>query len=163
MVNSIEQTNGPVVWLSTRTPVETVQTPYLEAPWPTRMDRAPNGGPIRFGSRIYQRGIGVHSYSRLTFAIDPAFKAFRTQYAIDGDWPLADVTVRIKVDDKVVHERADFHAGVLADAVVIDELAGHSQITLEVDYGQNYDVQDRFNWIEPAFLTFRPDPAKPRP
>jgi hypothetical protein len=41
--------------------------------------------------------------------------------------------------------------------VTID-VAGHKQLTLEVDYGQNYDVQDRFNWIEPAFLSFHPAP-----
>jgi hypothetical protein len=32
-------------------------------------------------------------------------------------------------------------------------------ITLEVDYGQTYDVQDRFNWIEPALLKVKPEPA----
>jgi hypothetical protein len=57
----------------------------------------------------------------------------------------------VKLDDKVVHEQTDFRAGVLAPPLVID-VTGKKQLILEVDYGQNYDVQDRFNWIEPAFL-----------
>jgi hypothetical protein len=151
IVTRVEQVDGPVIWLSTITPTELIQRPFLELAWPIRMDRASDGGPIRFGDHVYTRGIGAHSYSKLTFPIDPAYKTFRTQYAIAGDWPYADVVVRIMLDDRVVHEQKDFHCGVLASPVLI-ELAGHQQITLEVDYGRNYDVQDRFNWIEPAFL-----------
>jgi hypothetical protein len=57
----------------------------------------------------------------------------------------------VKLDDKVVHETADFVAGKLADVVQVP-LAGAKTLTLEVDYGKTYDVQDRFNWIEPALL-----------
>lgn len=159
-VVSIEQIDGPVVWLSSLRPIESVQTPFLDLSWPARMDQAVDGESIRFGQRSYARGIGVHSYSRLAYAIDPSWKAFRTQYAMAGEWPYADVTVRIKLDGKVVHEQADLRSGVLAPPVVIDLDGNQKQLTLEVDYGQNYDVQDRFNWIEPAFLRFKPQPQQ---
>jgi hypothetical protein len=152
MVSAIEQVNGPVVWVSSLAPSENVQTPFLDVSWPTRFDRAVDGEPIRFGERIFAYGIGVHSYSRLTFAIDPAWHAFRTQYAIAGNMPYANVTVHIKLDQSIAYEKTDFRSGVLALPVMIP-LDGHHQLTLEVDYGQNDDVQDRFNWIEPAFLT----------
>ena len=35
------------------------------------------------------------------------------------------------------------------------------RITLEVDWGDTYDVQDRFNWIEPALLKEKPPPPEP--
>jgi hypothetical protein len=70
------------------------------------------------------------------------------------------MTVRIKLDDQVVHERLSLKAGVLQPPVVID-VAGHQRLSLEVDYGANFDVQDRMNWIEPAFLNFVPE--KPQP
>lgn len=151
-VASIEQINGPVIWLSLLQPVEVVTSSLFGLSWPPRMDRAVDGGPIRFGQRVYSRGIGVHSYCRMTFTLDPAWRTFRTQYAIAGDLPYAHLTVRIRLDGQTVHERTDFRSGTLAPPVVID-LGGHRQLTLEVDYGRNYDVQDRFNWIEPAFLT----------
>lgn len=160
LVTAIEQLNGPVVWLSSKRPIENVQTPFLELASPARMNQSVDGGPIRFGERVYSRGIGVHSYSRLVWTIDPAYRAFRTQYAIDGQLAYANVVVRIKLDERVVHEQKDMVAGTMSPLVVIDT-AGAAAITLEVDYGDSYDVQDRFNWIEPALLKQRPPPPAP--
>jgi hypothetical protein len=157
-VAALEQMNGPVSWLSSRDPIENIQTPFLGEPWPARMDKSVRGDPIRFGDRLFTRGIGVHSYSRLTYALDGGWQAFRTSYAIDGDEPYADVTVRIKLDGKVVHEQIGFKAGVLSPVVSVD-LQGAKALTLEVDYGASDDTQDRFNWIEPALLKKKPAPA----
>jgi hypothetical protein len=158
-VRGIEQLNGPVIWLSSLAPMDEVQTPYFGgASQPARMDRTVTGEPIRFNGRDYSRGIGVHSYSRLVFRIDPAFATsgiFRTQYAIDGDQPWADVTVRIKVNDRVAYEKASVKSDAISPVVQLD-LSAARTITLEVDYGANYDVQDRFNWIEPALLRTKP-------
>lgn len=156
-VTGIEQINGPLIWLSSITPIESVQIPsFSQRPIPAQMDRTVQGDPIRFNDREFTHGIGVHSYARLVFPIDPSCKAFRTQYAIDGDEPWADVTVRIKLDDRVAYEKANVTSNVLSDVVKLD-LHGAKRLTLEVDYGENYDVQDRLNWIEPSLLR---NPAK---
>jgi hypothetical protein len=164
-VVSIEHVNGPVIWLSALTPAEDVHVPFLDLSWPARFDRTVRGEPIRFGERTFGHGIGVHAYSRLSFAVDPSVKAFRTQYGIDpsaGDAPFADVTVRVKLDGRVAHERADVRAGGLLPLVQM-EIGGARTITLEVDYGQNHDVQDRFVWVEPALLRYLPAPATTQP
>lgn len=148
---AIEQTNGPVAWLSSRTPSENVDTPYLDATWPARMDRSVTGEPIKFGNKVYAHGIGVHSHSKITWPLDGSYKTFRTQYAVDGKLPRADVDVRILLDDKVVHEVKNFRAGTLAPVFQVD-LGNAKSITLEVGFGGGYDVQDRFLWIEPALL-----------
>lgn len=151
-VKSVEQVNGPVVWASGLTPLEEVQTPYHgDRPRKSQRNATVLGQPIRFASQSFARGIGVHSFSRLTYTVDPSYHVFRTQYAIDGELPYADVTVRIKLDDKVVHEQKNVRAGKLS-SVVSFEVTGAKTLTLEADYGENYDVQDRLNWIEAAFL-----------
>lgn len=160
-VDSIEQVDGPITWLSAMTPTESVSQALLSLTWTPHMDRSVDGEPIRFGEQTFSRGIGVHAYSRMSWEIDSKWQAFRTQYAIAGDWPYANVTVRIKLDDQVVHEQKDVRSGSLAAPVVL-ETAGHKKLTLEVDYGENYDVQDRLNWIEPAFLNYIPKPAAPK-
>ena len=72
-VDGIEQINGPVSWLSSRVPEQVVQVPYYGASvWPTRMDLTVGGRPIQFGNQIFARGIGVHSYSRIDYALDGA-------------------------------------------------------------------------------------------
>jgi hypothetical protein len=155
---SIEQLNGPVLWLSSLAPVQNVQIPFVGQSAAAKMNQGVSGRPIRFGDRNFARGIGVHSYSRLVWEVGPAVRAFRTQYAVDGDLPYANVAVRIRLDDRIVYEQTDFRAGSLSPVVLLD-IDGQSQLTLEVDYGQNFDVQDRFNWIEPALLKIRPPPA----
>jgi len=128
------------------------------------MDRTVSGKPIRFGDRTYARGIGVAPLSRISWTVgDKAagqYKAFRTQYAIDGNGPYADVSVRVKLDDKVVYERKDFTAGELSPVVLVP-LGSAKRLTLEVDFGANYNVQDRFNWIEPALLKASVIPTPP--
>jgi hypothetical protein len=164
-VTSIEQINGPVNWLSSRRPVENVQTPLLDTARPARMDRTVAGKPIRFADRTYARGIGVTPYSRITWDLPAAggsYKAFRTQYAIDGLAPYADVTVRVKIDGKTVHERTGFTAGELSPVVLVP-LNNAKQLTLEVDFGGNYNVQDRLNWIAPALITATAIPSSPVP
>lgn len=151
----VEQVNGPVQWLSSLEPAVNEQVPFLGPSWPARMDRSVTGEPIRFEDRTFARGIGVHSLSRLSYELDGGHAAFRTQYAIDGPWPYADVTVRIMLDDQTVHEKTGFRAGELHPVVLVP-LKDAKRITLEVDYGEAYDVQDRFNWIEPALLRQMP-------
>jgi hypothetical protein len=160
-VVSIEQLNGPVIWLSSLPPSENVQTPYLDLSWPARMNTTVAGEPMRANGRPIAHGIGVHSYSRLSWPIERSVLSFRTQYAIDGDQPYADVTVRIKLDGKVVHELQSLRAGKTSPVIAINT-NGARKITLEVDYGANADVQDRVNWIEPALLRYKPIPA-PQP
>jgi hypothetical protein len=148
----IEQINGPVVWLSSLEPAENVHVPYFtDLASPAQFDRSVSGEPIRFEDQTFARGIGVHSYSRLSWPVDPQYKTFRTRYAIAGELPYADVTVRVKLDDRVVHERKNVRSRELSPVIEVD-LAGAKTLTLEVDYGDAYDVQDRLNWIEPALL-----------
>jgi hypothetical protein len=168
-VTTIEQLNGPVAWLSSRTPAENVQTPLLDTPRPARMDRSVTGKPIRFGERTYARGIGVAPYSQITWPIDEKsrgdYQTFRTQYALDGGaGQYADVAVRVKLDGKVVHERPRLTAGELSPVVLVP-LGNAKTLTLEVDFGGNYGVQDRFNWIEPALVkgSGAPPPTPPVP
>ena len=152
---AIEIAGGPVSWLSARVPLTSEYTPMLRGELPARFDLSVTGGSIRFGGMTYVHGIGVHSRSRLVFAVEPGDATFRTRYAIDGNLGYADVNVRVSVDDKVVHEAEDFRAGQLSPVVQAD-VAGAKTVTLEVDFGTGFDVQDRLNWIEPAMIRKAP-------
>ena len=160
----IEQLNGPLSWLSSGTPQAIVQVPYFGGTiWPTRMDSTVGGKPIQFADRIYARGIGVHAYSRIDYALDGSYEAFRTQYAIaqDEKRQYANVAVRIKIDGKTVHEQPSFTADLLSPVLVLDLPKDAKMLRLEVDYGQANDTQDRFNWIEPALLRKKPPKTQP--
>ncbi len=157
---SIEQLNGPVRWLSSRVPSESLQIPYVGgAPvWTARFDSAVDGGPLQVDGHIFDRGIGVHAYSRLRFPIDPQWTAFRTQYAMDSrrDHPskFADVTVRIKIDGKTVHEQMHVREGQISPVVRVD-LKEAKSLELECDYGAAGDTQARLDWLQPALIRGR--------
>jgi hypothetical protein len=161
-VVQIEQENGPVAFLSNRQPTENVYTPYIgsDQRFVARFNADFDGNPIRFRDRVYARSIAAHSYSRITWPLDPAsgYVAFRTRYAMDpkaGQGVGGDVTVRIKLDDKVVHEQANVRPGILSPPIVLD-LGQAKKLTLEVDYGQLMHSNDRLNWLEPALLRVKP-------
>src|SRR5438552_14085342 len=94
----------------------------------------------------------------IDYALGGSYEAMRTQYAIaqDEKRQYADVTVRIKLDGKVVHEQEHLKADFLAPMVLVDLPKSAKVLTLEVDYGAANDTQDRFNWIEPALLRKKP-------
>ena len=141
-----------------------VYTPFIsdmpdgEGARASRADLDWEGDPLTVAGRSFTRGIGVHSYSRLVYELDgKRYKAFRTRYGINDKLSLADVTVRIKLDDRLVHEKRGVKAGELSPVVVV-ELGDAKRLVLEVDYGGRIDTQDRLNWLEPALLRDVPEP-----
>jgi hypothetical protein len=153
-VLSVEQVNGPVSWLSDRAPKVNEQVPFnAEGTYPARMDQSVFGKPLRVGGQTFDKGIGVHANSRLTFALDGKYKLFRTRYAIDtgGEVGDADVNVRILLDGKVVHEQKDVRAYKTSPVVTV-ELGDAKELTLEVTAAGVIDAQDRLDWIEPALV-----------
>jgi hypothetical protein len=153
-VAAIEQVNGPASWLPGRVPSESVFVPFFGTgqDFPARTDATVDGSrDLRFGGRQFRRAIGVHAYSKLVYPLDGSYAAFRTQYAIAENLRYADVTVRVKLDDRVVHEQQGVRAGALSPVVTVD-LGAAKSLTLEVDFGDTYDVQDDLHWVEPALL-----------
>lgn len=165
-VEAIEQVNGPVSWLSSRTPSEALYYRFLGGPCEPAFyaDRAWGGQRrIDFKGRAIAHGIGVHALSQLSWTLDGKYQAFRTRYAIEGDpGGIADATVRIKSDGRVVYEKSHVRSGRLSP-VILEDLSGIKTLTLEVDGGTAYS-QDTLDWIEPALLKHRPtEPALPDP
>ena len=164
-VGAIEQVNGPASWLSGRQPSQSLYVPYFGQgqDFPARINQAVDGSSdLRFDGKTFRRAIGVHAYSKLVYPLDGQYAAFRTQYAVDERLGRADMTVRVKLDDKVVHEKQNVRAGTLSPVVTVD-LAKAKTLTLEVDYGGGTDVQDRLVWLEPALLKQKPAQEPPAP
>ncbi|HEX4053738.1 MAG TPA: NPCBM/NEW2 domain-containing protein [Tepidisphaeraceae bacterium] len=161
-VAGIEQINGPIEWLTARTPAENIYKPFFSENFPTRFDRTvADDKPIREKYPAFHHGIGCHSYSKLVYDLDGKWAGFRTQFAIDSDSPLADVTVRIYLDDKVAFQRVNVKAGRIYPLVLLP-LAGAKTLSLEVDYGENYATEDRFVWLDPALIrTLRQPTTQP--
>jgi NPCBM/NEW2 domain-containing protein len=159
-VSEIEQVNGPVSWLTSREPIENIYRPMFDEKFPARFDWTVDGEqPIVSKYPGFHHGIGCHSYSKITYALDGGYPFFRARFAVDTDSPLADVTVRVLLDDKVAWEEKNVKAGMIYPAIVVP-LGDAKRLGLEVDYGDNYATQGRFVWLDPA-LVRRPPSTQP--
>jgi hypothetical protein len=161
-VVAVEQLNGPISWLTDHRPVKNIYRPFFAESFPTRFDRTVDGSQSiqeRFGQ--FHHGIGCHSYSKLVYDLDGTYAAFRTQFVVDSDSPLADVTARILLDDKAVMQRKNLKGGRMEGPVIIP-LHDAKKLALEVDYGDNYSTEGRFAWLDPALVRTLP-PAATQP
>lgn len=133
-------------------PISFEHTPMLSLPWPYIADRNVRGETLRIAGETFERGIGVHSRSRLTYDLRGEYRELVTSFGMDDDsGPLADVTVVILLDGQRRFEQKNVRAGKLHGPVRLD-VTRAKQLELVVDFGEQGDLQDRFNWIDPALV-----------
>ncbi len=143
-------------WLSQHQPISFEHTPMLSLDWAYANDHNVLGGPISVAGKTFEHGIGVHSRSSLTYDLKGLYDAFVTSFGVDDDsGPFADVDVAVFVDGQRRFEKAHVRRGVLHGPVRLD-VKRAKRVSLLVDFGENGDVQDRFNWVETALVLRRP-------
>lgn len=151
-VTHIDIIGGRWRWLTELDPDSVEQTPMLSLHWPYRKNRNVLGGMLQVGGRTFERGIGVHSRSVLTYSLKRNYRHFTTSYGIDDDsGPYADVRVEIRLDGRRVHERDSVRPGQCHGPLQFN-VSGVDRLELIVDFGRHGAIQDRFDWIEPALV-----------
>ena len=130
--------------------------------WPVhrwRGDRSAVGGELLARGRVYGRGLGVHSMSRLTYTAPVGATHFRAAVALDDSVRL--LPVRAHVEVRVLHnDREIFTADDLGVGQPVRDVGQHvvtagDTITLEVAFGEGRDLGDRVDWLLPMFLMRR--------
>jgi len=150
-VAAVEILNGRWRWLDLQTPLLAEHNPFLTIRWPARFGVNAVGGPIRIGEKPYRHGIGVHSSSRLVFAIEKASR-FHCLAGLDAAaGPLADVDVQVLLDGQVKYQKKSVTLSDGAIPINLD-VRGAQKLELRVDFGANGDVQDRFDWADAALI-----------
>ena len=131
-------------------------TSRSEALLPWRKDRSVAGTELTVQRRAYGLGLGVHSFSRLSFAVPAGATHFRTLVAFDdsaAELPLnAHAVARVLRNGKQVFEAADLAPGQAPRNTGLQRVEPGDTITLEVDFGRGRDLGDRVNWLLPMFL-----------
>lgn len=139
-------------WLSSMMPGHYEFTPMVSVPWPYKLNQNVLGEALVVAGQTFEHGIGVHSRSVLTYELNGNFKQFITSFGMDDhSGPFADVTVILRVDGQQRFEKKHVRRGQLHEPVRLD-VKGATKIELVVDFGDNGDLQDRFNWINAALV-----------
>jgi len=148
----IDICGGNWEWLSGQEPISYQHTPLLARSWEYVSDRNVLGRPLSVADERYEHGIGVHSRSSLTYDLKGEYNTFVTHFGMDDEsGPMADVSVAILVDGKPRFSQENVKRDELHGPVRLD-VRRANRIELVVDFGENGDMQDRFDWVEAALI-----------
>ena len=148
----VDVVGGRWEWLGQHQPISYEHTPMLSLHWEYAADRNVLGGPIAVAGETFDHGVGVHSRSNLTYDLRDSYREFVTHFGIDDNsGPLDDVSVFILVDGKRRFAQDHIQRGRLFGPVRLD-VSHAKRIELIVDFGDNGDIQDRFNWVDAALV-----------
>jgi len=143
----LQTLGGDAVYLSDLESSGYRHVPYLERTWDYGVDRSVGGGPLRVGGKRYLKGLGMHSTSRLSFALPEGMRRFAASLAIDDDADgRGSVTFRVFVDKEERYRSEVIRGGQPPVPMEVD-VSGGSQLSLIVDFADHGDEQDHADWL----------------
>jgi len=144
----LQPLGGRAVYLSDRKPAGYRHVPYLDLAWPFQMDRNVLGGMLCAGDRLHLKGLGMHSASRLSFALGPADRRFQAELAIDDSAEgRGSVRFRVFVDGREKFASPTVRSGAEPLPVSVD-VTGGKRLDLIVEYAERADELDHADWLD---------------
>lgn len=145
-IASLTMLNGRVTYLSDLTPALVRHTPFFGLQFGWQRDRSVSENPISLDGRPYRKGLGVHSQSVLTYALDGTFRRFDATIGIDDETKgRGSVVFRVLLDGTIAFESPELLGGSAAVPIRVP-LANAKRLELLVDFASNGDVQDHADW-----------------
>lgn len=147
-LKAIEFYNSNTVPLSTLKPLEYRFQPYLSGMWSFKKNSNVLGGSLRIRSRESSTGIGMHSSSQVTFALNRRYQSFQTWIGIDDDARgKGNAIFTIQLDGKIAFRSKPVTGKMQAIRIKPIKLNNVKQMTLVVEYGEEADIADYANWF----------------
>ncbi len=138
--------NPRVQYLSDLKPGSQHVEGIVHRPWPIRTDRSVSARPLSIAGRVFDKGLGVHSLTRLTYDIEGAYETFVATIGIDDAVrPLGSVVFKVSGDGRELFDSGKVR-GTDEPRDIRVGVAGIKSLTLTVDYGQGLDVSDHADW-----------------
>src|SRR5262249_34704738 len=75
-IAALEVLGGEAGFLSNLNPAKYECLPGLDGRWPWSADVTVTGRDLRVGGSTYDRGVGMHAHSRLSYALGGAYRRF---------------------------------------------------------------------------------------
>jgi len=146
-VERIDVRLSKMAFLSDLKPSSAEQQSIVTLTRPWQRDRSYSGRPLRIGQRSFEKGIGAHARSRLTFPLQGKYDQFAAVVGIDA----------------ATEGKGDCIMSVLADGNVLwtgrvkgtdppQELnlkvSNVNELSLVVEAGEELDLADHANWAD---------------
>jgi hypothetical protein len=148
---ALDVIQGKATDLADVKPKKVEQAAFLGTAWPWAANRTVRGEPLRLldasGESTFDRGLGTHPRTILTYDLSGKFKRFEALVGLDaatGERGRAVVKVLVDGKEQPLPELAKLAAGPAVPLSV--SIAGAKELTLIVDFGPDGDVQADVNW-----------------
>lgn len=146
-IASLDPQQDQFVYLSDLKDGKYTFQPFLDAAWPFVRDGNVAGHDLLLSSSTYDKGIGMHSHSRLSYRLSGAYRRFEALAGLDDkDGRGGAVRLRVWADGAALLDR-EVTSGDGALGVSLN-IKGVRELTLEVDFGREGDVRDVVNWAD---------------
>ncbi|MFO1007150.1 MAG: NPCBM/NEW2 domain-containing protein [Planctomycetaceae bacterium] len=144
--------NGRTTPLTDQQPVSVEETPYFDRHFPWTTDKSLTGPPLMIGEKRYTRGVCLHSRTVLTYALNGEYSGFQCDVGLQGESGKdGNAAVRVLADGVPAYENPSLTAASGVQSVSIN-VTGKKTLTLEVDYGEKFDVCDHVTFGDPRLL-----------
>lgn len=148
-IRAIENLAGKAKLLTRAVPTSREYAPFF--PRTTGQETMDVPEEIAVGDGRSRMFVAVRPYSRITWTIEPGAKVLKTRFAVGSTGNLANCQARIWLDGRKVFDQANL-TGSSGLGSFETPVGDATTVTLEVDFGENFDVQDQFYWVEPALV-----------
>jgi hypothetical protein len=147
-ITGVEVMGGRSVFLSQLNPVKVEEKTVVAPPQPFRRNSNSLGESMDIGGFVYQKGVGVHAMSRLTYRLGGKFKVFKADVGIDGRLETAGrVVFAVLGDGKELYRSPVVQGRCSGGGLAIDlPVEGVNEMTLYVDPTEDLDQSDVANW-----------------
>lgn len=150
---AIEPRHDRVVYLSDLKPKRYEHTPYFDLTWPLATDAAVTGQPLVLAGDTYDKGLGMHAHSRVTYALDGRYRRFEALVGLDAHVaPKGRARVRVLIDGKEQNIGASNDITARDTLFIPVDVRNAKELTLETLFGAGADVQARVNWADARLL-----------
>jgi hypothetical protein len=140
-----------VAFLSDLKPAAVEQQAIATIARPWQRDKSVLGKPLALGSRVFEKGIGVHSRSLLTFDAEGKYDVLAAAIGIDAETAgKGDCVFTVLGDGQPLFTRQMKGSDAALDISV--PIAGMQQVTLLIEPGADLDLADHADWCDVRFI-----------
>ncbi|MCK5113529.1 MAG: NPCBM/NEW2 domain-containing protein [Phycisphaerae bacterium] len=138
MLSGVRFVSDRVVTLSELKPTDVKEHGFFDSKtYPYRIDLSTTGKPITLGGKVYITGLGLHSYSQITYAIDKKYRTFFAIVGIDDNANSdGEASITILGDGKKLLPETQLTAAGKPVAVRLN-VTGVKELTIIVDSGSD--------------------------
>ena len=150
-VRRVQIRSSRVAFLSDLKPSAVEQQAIATIARPWQRDKSVLGKPLTLGSRTFEKGIGVHSRSSLTFDAEGKYDVLAATIGIDAETGgKGDCVFTVLGDGQMLFTK-QMKGGDAAQDISVP-IAGFQQVMLLVEPGADLDLADHADWCDARLI-----------